>query len=106
MAKKRGEMYKGEIKTTNNQKSFYKKASGKTKKEVKKKVKNFNEMNVLDKIDYILGLPKYLPKYEIEIKLKEKTIITKLKEKKAGKLIVENHEPVVIAEIIDLSFEN
>jgi hypothetical protein len=90
----------------NCQKFYYSRndhQSNTSNKEVYRKIDKFKKMNIEQKINHLIGLPKYLFDIELEIITSNETIITKIAGKNANSLITMENKLIPIKDIIDIN---
>lgn len=120
MKKNSGKMYKGKVKKdiSTIQKIYYSKS--KSSDSFQKSTlddsdlilnKSYNDedyesMSVSDKIDYLLGLPGYLPDFIVEIKTKDEIIYTELDHRTKTEIVTKNNTVIEIKDILDIEINN
>lgn len=94
----------------NNDKVFYSQESIKETNEVKEKKNiknipvNLDGKNISQKINAIFNSPRYVYKADVEIKLKDKSMKTKIIGQNPTHLITINNELIPIGDILDINY--
>lgn len=65
---------------------------------------NNSKKNINQKLNDIFNSPKYVYKAEVEIKLKDKTVVKKIIGQNQNQLITLDNELIPISDIIDIKF--